>query len=60
MLLLFINVHLIVIHLIPLIIIIIIIITSIILFFLYQLEEHVTYYVCDVELNTKKKNILKL
>ena len=53
--LLFINVHLDVIHLIPLIIIISIIITSIFLFFLYQLEEHVTYLVCEVELNKKKK-----
>ena len=50
-LLLFINVHLVVTHLIPLIIIISIIITSIFLLFLYQLEEHVTYLVCEVELN---------
>ena len=53
--LLFINVHLDVIHLISLIIIIFIIITSIFLFFLYQLEEHVTYLVCEVELIKKKK-----
>ena len=54
--------HLIVIHLIPLtiipltiIIIITIIITSLFLLFMYQLEEHVTYLVCEVELNKKKK-----
>ena len=55
MLLLFINVYLIVIHRIPLIIIISIIITSLFLLFLYQLEEHVTYLVCEVELNKKKR-----
>ena len=55
-LLLFINVHLIVIHLIPLNFITSIIITSIFLLFLYQLEEHVTYLVCEVELNNRKKN----
>ena len=54
MLLLFINVHLVVIHLIPLIIIFTIIITSIFLLFLYQLEEHGTYLVYEVELNKKK------
>ena len=51
MLLLFINVYLVVIHLIPLIIITIVI-TSLFLLFLYQLEKHVTCLVCEVELNT--------
>ena len=54
MLLLFINVHLVVIHFIPRIIITIII-TSIFLLFLYQLEGHATYLVCEVELNEKKR-----
>ena len=49
MLLLFINVHLIEIHLIPHIIIVTNIITSMFLLFLYQLEEHVTYLVCEVK-----------
>ena len=53
MLLLFINVHL-VIHPIPLINVITIIITYIFLLLLYQLEEHVTYLVCEVDLNKKK------
>ena len=43
-----------------LIIIISIIITSIFLLFLYQLEEHVTYLVCEVELNKKKKKKKKV
>ena len=46
-----INVNLVVIHLIPLITIIITI-TSL---FLYQLEEHMTYLVCEVELNKENK-----
>ena len=41
-------------------IIITIIITYLFLLFLYQLEEHVTYLVCEVELNKKnKKNIFQ-
>ena len=59
-LLLFINVHPVVFHLIPLIVIIIIITITIIiipifLLFLYQLEEHVTYLVCEVELNKQQQ-----
>ena len=54
MLLLFINVHLIVVHLILLSTFITIVITSLFLLFLYQLEEHMTYLVCEVELNKKK------
>ena len=56
MLLLFINVHLIVVHLILLSTFITIVITSRALFllFLYQLEEHMTYLVCEVELDKKK------
>ena len=38
-----------------LLVVISIIIISIFLFFLYQLEEHVTYLVCEVELNKTKK-----
>ena len=51
MLLLFINVHLVVIHLTPPFIFITIIISSLFLLFLCQLEEHT---VCEVELNNKK------
>ena len=47
-------------NLIPLIIIITIIITSIFLLFMHQLEEHVTYLVCEVELKKTQKNSLRL